>query len=267
MPHTDPAVLHPADGVRPFCAVQYQPDAAIAGFVDHLWSVEWSLAEGAAHEQEVLPSPVVHLTLEDRGAHVYGVPTCRFVRQLTGRGRVVGVSFRPGGFAMFSRVRPVRLRDISTPADEVFGPWVAELPGAGGSGTVAHIVTVVAEVLARHAREPDADAVLVNDAVAVAAAERSLTKVGELAARLGVTPRTLQRRFEEHIGVGPKWVLRRQRIHDALHRLHTSERVDWVGLAAELGFADQAHLNRTFRAMIGVTPATYQRRVAAAIRP
>lgn len=259
----NPAVLRTVDGGRPFRFGRYQPNAAIADFVDCLWSVEWSLADGAVHEQEILPAPVVHLTVEDRGALVYGVSTSLFVQQLTGRGRAVGVNFRPGGFAMLSQVPPAQLCDTSVPADNVFGPWVAELPDPGDCDALAHVAGVVADVLARQAREPDAGAVLVNDAVALAAADRSLTKVGDLAARLGVTPRTLQRHFDGYIGVGPKWVLRRQRIYDALDRLQTCEQVNWMELAAELGFTDQAHFSRTFRTMIGVTPAAYQRRAVA----
>jgi AraC-like DNA-binding protein len=43
--------------------------------------------------------------------------------------------------------------------------------------------------------------------------------------------------------------------------------MDWAGLAAEWGYADQAHLIREFRAMAGVTPADYVRDAAGRFRP
>jgi len=39
--------------------------------------------------------------------------------------------------------------------------------------------------------------------------------------------------------------------------------VDWAGAAQELGYHDQAHLIRDFRAQIGSTPAAYARRCGA----
>jgi AraC-like DNA-binding protein len=43
-------------------------------------------------------------------------------------------------------------------------------------------------------------------------------------------------------------------------------RLDWAGLAADWGDADQAHLIREFRAMAGVTPADYVRDAAGRFR-
>ena len=42
--------------------------------------------------------------------------------------------------------------------------------------------------------------------------------------------------------------------------------LDWAGLAADRGYADQAHLIREFRAMAGVTPADYARDAAGRFR-
>jgi len=45
------------------------------------------------------------------------------------------------------------------------------------------------------------------------------------------------------------------------HRRVADERQpDWARLAAELGYCDQAHLIRAFKAAIGMTPAEYVRR-------
>ena len=57
------------------------------------------------------------------------------------------------------------------------------------------------------------------------------------------------------MGVSPKWVMRRARLHDAAERADGGEPVDWAALAADLGYADQAHLTRDFTVTIGVPPA------------
>ena len=87
--------------------------------------------------------------------------------------------------------------------------------------------------------------------------DRTLRRVDELAAAAGVGVRTLQRMFREHAGVSPTWVLRRYRLLDAAELVRDGQRVLWSQVADELGYADQAHLVRDFRAAIGQTPAAY----------
>jgi AraC-like DNA-binding protein len=65
------------------------------------------------------------------------------------------------------------------------------------------------------------------------------------------------------VGVGPKWVIRRYRLHEVTERMAAGSRIDWAGLAADLGYADQAHLTRDFGALFGEPPTRYARRYPA----
>ena len=84
-----------------------------------------------------------------------------------------------------------------------------------------------------------------------------LRRVDQLSAEAGITARTLQRLFADYVGVSPKWVMRRARLHEAAERADGGEPVDWAELAADLGYADQAHLTRDFTVTIGVSPTRY----------
>ena len=87
------------------------------------------------------------------------------------------------------------------------------------------------------------------------AADRGTTRVAQVAEQAGLTVRSLQRLFAEYVGAGPKWVIQRCRLQDAAARVAAQDDdLDWAALAAELGFADQAHLTRAFTATIGVPP-------------
>lgn len=87
----------------------------------------------------------------------------------------------------------------------------------------------------------------------------SLFRVDQLAAELGLSVRSVQRLFAEYVGASPKWVLRRARLHEAATRAEQGTTVDWATLAADLGYADQAHLTRDFTATVGAPPARYAR--------
>ena len=75
---------------------------------------------------------------------------------------------------------------------------------------------------------------------------------------MGIPARTLQRLFERYVGVSPKWVLRRYRVHEAAARLADGgSTITWAEVAAELGYFDQSHFIRDFTAAVGMTPAAY----------
>jgi AraC-like DNA-binding protein len=107
--------------------------------------------------------------------------------------------------------------------------------------------------------EPDPATELVERAVQVARDDGSIRSVGDLANRLGVGVRALQRLFARHVGVTPGWVIRRCRLQEAALRATEGGRVDWADLAAALGYSDQAHLVREFTSTFGVPPARYAR--------
>ena len=63
--------------------------------------------------------------------------------------------------------------------------------------------------------------------------------------------------FLRFAGVSPVWVIRRYRLLDAAEAVREGQQVSWADVAAGLGYADQAHLIRDFRAATGQTPAAY----------
>jgi AraC-like DNA-binding protein len=226
------------------------PDPApdLAGVVDHHWAVSWDYP--VPYRQLVVPYPNVHLTFEGGAATVHGVSSGHQQKLLTGRGRVVGVAFRAGRFRPFLRAPVAGLTDRSVDAREVFGP---DLPDALDVQSVEDWL---------RARLPDRDpaAEEAGDIVGEIIRRPATTRVEELALDLGTSTRRLQRLFAEHVGVGPKRVIRRYRLHEVTQRLAAGTAVDWAGLAAQLGYADQGHFVRDFTAMFGESPTRYAAR-------
>ena len=79
-----------------------------------------------------------------------------------------------------------------------------------------------------------------------------------LAGLLGVSPYRLSRAFTRELGVSLTRYRNRVRVARVLDRLEAGEAQLGV-LAADLGFADQAHLCRTVRAHVGHTPTALRR--------
>jgi AraC-like DNA-binding protein len=94
-------------------------------------------------------------------------------------------------------------------------------------------------------------------ALAELQARRGNVGVAELARGVGVTERTLHRGFVEWVGASPKLLSRTLRSRAAVELVCGTAAP--VEVAAELGYADQAHLSRELRELWGVTPAGVRR--------
>lgn len=97
---------------------------------------------------------------------------------------------------------------------------------------------------------------LINRVVAWLVEHPEVTRVDELAAEFAMTERSLQRLVEQRVGMTPKWLIQRRRLHDAVERLKAG-RTSLVDIAVELGYADQAHFTHDFRTVSGMTPGEF----------
>ena len=237
---------------------RYWPDEALAPFVEHLWTVEWDLP--ARSTSEVLSHPSVQLVVEGGASRIGGVHTGLFTRHLEGKGRVLGVKFRPGGFRPFYGRAVSELTDRMVPLQEVFGEAAAGLEArALGHADHEGAFGEIQAFLARIAPPPDPTVDLLASFAERIAADREITRVEQLAPLTGLPVRRLQRLFDEWIGVPPKWVIQRYRLHEAAERIALGEALDWPDLALELGYADQAHFIRDFKKLVGRAPGEYAR--------
>jgi len=235
---------------------RYFPSADLAPFVEHFWTVEWDLAEPAL--RETLPYPSAHILLEPGTAQLGGVHTKKFSRMLRGSGRVLGAKFWPGGLRPFLAQAVSAYTDRVVPLHEVFGAPACELDRRVLAHVDHHAAIGEFEAFLR-ACAPRADdtLALVRRLAARIAEDRGLREVEQLAAQFALGVRQLQRLFGEHVGVSPKWMIRRYRLQEAAERIAASASVDWSRIALELGYADQAHFSRDFKRMIGKSPASY----------
>lgn len=231
----------------------------LADRIEHFWRVRWNLEGLPTQVQETLPHPNVHLVLEPGRADFWGVHTGRWTRVLEGHSQAFGVKFRPGGFRGWLG-RPVSgLADASLAAEQLLGNDVARLAEALDCDRDDDAATMAADVLRPYLPPADEAALLAGRIVDSAVADLDLRSAQQLADRFGLTLRALQRLFSEFVGVGPKWVINRYRMHEAIARVQAGQPVSWAALAQELGYFDQAHFIADFRRLTGRTPGEFAR--------
>jgi AraC-like DNA-binding protein len=243
-----------------------EPAEPLRPYIEHYWLIDWDLTE--PYVSHVVPHPAVHIVFqrlagEDAFVEIAGIPHGLFAQKLEGRGRVCGIKFRPGAFRAAAPGRPVsEWTGLRVRQPDVF-PDIDPRPVLDPADETARVAALDSFLLTLDLR-PDPQAELATTLVDRIRTDRTIRRVTDFAHTEGLSLRLLQRLFAAYVGVGPKWVILRYRIHEALERAGAEEPVDWAGLAADLGYADQAHLVRDFTATVGVTPTAYAQGVRGA---
>lgn len=241
---------------------QWQPSAAAAVWVENFWSVTWDLRGAEPFDSTVITFPAVHLTHEwgtDGVRHgqrlpatlVHGVVERVFTTTLTGTGSVVGVRFRPGGFAArFGRDAGALTGRVLAVDDELLGSLTSL------ADDIARAAAAMDDVIGNHTAVDTTyrDLLTLLDRVR---ADQQLHRVEQVMALSPWSERTTQRVFRRYVGVPVKWVLCRYRLQHAALQIETVPDLDFADLAVRLGWYDQAHFINDFRAMLGCTPGEY----------
>ena len=233
---------------------EYPPPAALAPFVDAFWSRAAERSPGSVGPQRILPDGCLDIVVGARHAIVVGAMTRPIVVPPAGGAGMIGVRFRPGMATAFLGIPAAALTDDHAPLEAVWpdGAEVADHVGAalGTDRAIARLAETLTSRLSRVATVPPD---------LLAAVERIIARggridVSRLAASLGVTRQHLARRFAAHVGVPPKTFCRVVRLWQVL-RATNGGRVNWAGLAADLGYSDQSHLVAESRGLTGLTPS------------
>ncbi|PMQ13014.1 AraC family transcriptional regulator [Janthinobacterium sp. AD80] len=85
-------------------------------------------------------------------------------------------------------------------------------------------------------------------------------RIADVAAALGVHPVHLARVFRQAWGCSPGDLLRWRRVEQASGLMRRPD-LSMADVALSVGFADQSHMNRAFRARYGMTPSNYRRQM------
>ena len=184
----------------------------------------------------------------------------RFSRTLAGHGRVVAARLRPGAFRAFHGRPAWQLMDAELGFREAFGLEGGPVESAVfGQPEEAAMVGALEQFLRELQPAPDPAVELVDRIVGRIATDRDVVRVEDLARAMGLGRRTVERLFREYVGPSPKRVIRQYRLQAAADEAAKAGCPNWSRLANDLGYADQAHFNRDFRAILGTTPSEYAR--------
>ena len=88
--------------------------------------------------------------------------------------------------------------------------------------------------------------------------------IQELSREFKLSPRQLERMFQEETGLSPKALSRVVRFNHAKQSIERDPDISLAELTCEAGFSDQSHFTKTFKEMFGITPGTFKAQMKTA---
>jgi AraC-like DNA-binding protein len=251
--------------------IERPPVPALAGLVSTVW-VQQVAPDAAPYTHRNIPHGGVELVCPVGSVpRIVGPLTRPLVEVLAPGTTVVGVRFRPGAAPSVLDLPASELLDLAVGTDELWGRAAVALgervdraasPAGALTDLQRHIIGRLGDV-------PGPDP-LVSEAVRQLMPWRTAV-VGSLTSTLSISDRQLRRRCQAAIGLAPKALHRVLRfqgflalVQSALSQGREPAGDGLAALAADSGYADQAHLTRECVRLTGVTPRTFLRQTTEA---
>jgi len=249
----------PAEALQPFITTYYRTDVICSPrepWLEDWLHPEWANlrflsageAQAAVGVGELRPCPAFAVT----------GPTSQAIRFRLRSGFSWGIGLLPLGWERLFAGAACDYADrfVDGAADPVFAafaPLAGALAASDGdyAAEIALIESHMEEVFAKAG--PADPAILALHAALV---DPDLLTVADLASRLCMTVRTVERLSRRAFGFPPKLLLRRQRFLRSLGRFMLDPSLKWIA-ALDCHYHDQSHFVRDFRRSMGMSPSEY----------
>jgi AraC-like DNA-binding protein len=239
----------------------HRPPVHLQGMVEFAWTQQ--VPKGAALGWRIVADTSPHLLVHrcsdgNVRVRVVGARTRWVDVPMGAREWTAGVRLQPGTLGRMAGAPAVELSDRGEDAAAVFGAagdrLVARMDAAGSAHEA---LALLFDFTVGYATRP-ADARIVR--LAGALRSRKAGRVRDIAASTGFAERTLRQSCMNEFGLSPVRFMRIERLHRTLELRVRDPALDWGTIAVRAGHADQPHMIREFRALLGESPTCFMER-------
>lgn len=169
-----------------------------------------------------------------------------------------GVAFKPGRAYPFLQRPLAELHNRFVSLDALWGPFVGEVRERLHAAPTPQAGFAVLErmLLIRLGAAPRG-LQTVQAALTHIERQHGALSIAALSEHLGVSHNNLGRQFKQMVGLSPKELARLYRLTHALRAIDPLQPVDWLQIAAQCGYYDQAHFCNDLKAFVGHSPTEY----------
>jgi len=253
------------------------PEPPLSQFVENIWLVEGFAADYT--REKILPDGAIELILDldtqpktifdDEGserfrtvkkAWISGERTRYIVIGAERNQSMVGIRFKPGGAYPFFHFPISELSESVTELDLIWGSLVDEIRDQLLEiKTPEERLRRLESFLLSQARRSLEGNRLISFAVQQLQNSPQFLAIRDLANMIGITQKHLISQFEKVVGLRPKSFARVCKFQKVVNLIEQQNHIEWVAIASDCGYYDQAHFIHEFQSFSGLNPSAYLR--------
>jgi AraC-like DNA-binding protein len=251
--------LNPASFERTIHFAILVPPESLKPFIEHFWVIRWKDIKDTYYSEEVMHRPYVDLFISAKESGIQGTFRGKRTYEAVGNGIILGARFKPGAFHAFWDGTISELQDRNIDLERLFpkitSSAIKELLELDDKAAAAQL----AEYIQAAQPTPDKTIDFINKIILAIENDADLLTVTDIAKRFGRSERVLQQLFSDYLGIGLKWLLKRQKLLTAAEQIRKIDHPNWTALAYELGYSSQQHFITDFKHVTGKTPVQYKK--------
>lgn len=251
----------------------YTPPLELSPFVKCFWSLE-NDPEPVPVRQRVVPDGCMELIIhygdpyrqyfEDGSSKlqprsfIYGQINSFLEITATGRSGIIAARFLPDGLNPFLKIPVASLDDKAEPLSTLFGAEAGLLESRviDAKDNLERKAQMEQFLLSQLLRADTVDGIT-KSCVALIFQTQGRISVSELANKMNIHQRNMERRFNHVVGLSPKQLARMMRLQAALKMLCQKKSGNLTSIAHETGYFDQAHFIKDFKEFTGQSPKSF----------
>jgi AraC-like DNA-binding protein len=176
-----------------------------------------------------------------------------------GQAGVVFVHFLPVGACHFFKFPLSEIKNQSLDLSDIFYTEIKQIEEQlFESKAIREKVSIIENFLmGKFSSIPPNDQLFINKGIQLIKQSRGQISANNLAEKLITTPKSMERKFSNHLGKTPKQYIKLVRFQETLNDLSTHKNIQLTEYAYRNGYFDQAHFIHDFKSFSGYTPKEF----------
>lgn len=176
-------------------------------------------------------------------------PSCNF--------DMIGIRFKPAGAFKFFDLPLDEISFQTVDAELIWGRDIKELQAKMYETNLSRRIFLLENFLLEKVLSNKTNNKVIESSLNLINNNNSIFTVENLAAKLEINKRQLERNFKQFVGIPPKTFLKIRRLQNVFKHIRNNKRVDWITLSYISGYYDQSHFINDFREFSGMNPSEY----------